>query len=50
MNPQRMRFSDAVASVKHLPPGDSAPLQTVQAVDAAPGEQVLCQLGSVSRF
>jgi hypothetical protein len=42
--------SDDVASVKHLPPGATAPLQTVNAVDAAPGEQVLCRLGGVTRF
>lgn len=43
-------ISDDVASVKHLLPGATAPLQPVNAVDAAPGEQVLCRLGSVSRF
>jgi FlaG/FlaF family flagellin (archaellin) len=43
-------ISDDVASAKRLPPGASAPLQSVQAVDAAPGEQVLCRLGGVSRF
>jgi hypothetical protein len=43
-------ISDDVASVKRLPPGQSAPLQTVNAVDRAEGENVLCRLGSVSRF
>ena len=43
-------ISDDVASVKRLPPGATAPVQTVNAVDAAPGDRVLCQLGSVSRF
>jgi hypothetical protein len=42
--------SDDVASVKRLPPGQVAPLQSVNAVDSAPGEQVNCTLGSVSRF
>ena len=42
--------SDAVASVKRLPPGQAAPLQSVNAVDSAPGQQVDCTLGSVSRF
>ncbi len=42
--------SDAVASVKRLPPGQAAPLQSVNAVDSAPGEQVDCTLASVSRF
>lgn len=42
--------SDDVASVKRLPPGQVAPLQPVNAVDSAPGEQVNCSLGSVSRF
>ena len=42
--------SDDVASVKRLPPGRVAPLQTVNAVDAAPSEQVNCLLGSFSRF
>jgi len=43
-------ISDDVASAKRLPPGESAPLQTVHAVDRAEGEDVLCRLGSVSRF
>ena len=43
-------ISDDVASVKRLPPGQSAPLQKVDAVDRAEGENVLCQLGSVTRF
>jgi hypothetical protein len=43
-------ISDGVASVEHLLPGATAPLQTVQAVNAAPGEQVLCRLGAVTRF
>jgi hypothetical protein len=43
-------ISDDVASVKRLPPGQSAPLQKVDAVDKADGEKVLCQLGSVTRF
>lgn len=42
--------SDDVASAKHVPPGTSAPLQTVQAVDAAPGERIQCRLASVTRF
>jgi hypothetical protein len=43
-------ISDDVASVRRLPPGQSAPLQTVNAVDRAAGENVLCRLGSVTRF
>jgi hypothetical protein len=43
-------ISDDVASVKRLLPGKTSPLLPVDAVDAAPGEQVLCRLGSVSRF
>lgn len=43
-------ISDDVASVKHLLPGATAPLQTVNAVDSAPGEKVQCRLGAVSRF
>lgn len=43
-------ISDDVASVKNLSPGDTGPLQTVEAVNAAPGEKVLCRLGSVTRF
>jgi hypothetical protein len=43
-------ISDDVASVKHLLPGHSGPIQSVNAVTAAPGETVLCRLGSVSRF
>jgi hypothetical protein len=42
--------SDDVASVKRLPPGQTAPLQSVKAVSFSPGEQVTCTLGSVSRF
>jgi hypothetical protein len=43
-------ISDDVASVKRLPPGSTSPSQTVSAVDPAPGETVLCRLGSVTRF
>jgi hypothetical protein len=43
-------ISDDVASAKDLPPGATAPLKDVNAVDSAPGQDVLCRLGSVSRF
>lgn len=43
-------LSDDVASVKRLRQHSTAPLQTVNAVESAPGEQVLCRLGSVTRF
>jgi hypothetical protein len=43
-------ISDDVASVKRLPAGSTSPAQTVSAVDPAPGETVLCRLGSVTRF
>jgi hypothetical protein len=43
-------ISDDVASVKNLAPGTSAPLQSVDAVDRAPDGNVVCRLGSVSRF
>ncbi len=43
-------ISDDVAHVQHLAPGTSAPLQTVNAIDRAPDGNVVCRLGSVSRF
>jgi hypothetical protein len=43
-------ISDDVASVKRLPPGKSAPPQVVNAIDRAPGQTVLCRLGSVTRY